>query len=299
MISKQPFGRTGFQSSRILFGAAALAGMKPARVEATLETLERYGVNHIDTAISYGDSELNLANWLARHRSDIFLATKTHERSGDRARASLEKSLERMGVDHVDSIQLHNLTDEEGWRVAMAAGGAVEALAQARDEGLVRFLGVTGHGTFAPAMHLRSLDEFEFASVLVPYNFSMMAQPDYAADFEVLAGVCRARGVALQTIKSVARRRWQDEAGPKFSWYEPIRDSEALARAVQWVLSRDDVFLNSSSDGRILELTLKAAAALGVAPGAKADRPADAQMRTDRDVLGIEPLFVRGVSDSI
>ncbi len=295
MIFTQAFGRTGFESTRVLFGAAALAGMKPARVESTLDTLERYGVNHIDTAISYGDSELNLAGWLAGRRSEVFLATKTHEREGEAARASLEKSLERMGVDHVDSIQLHNLTDEAGWRAAMAPGGAVEALVRARDEGLTRFLGVTGHGTFAPAMHLRSLEEFEFASVLVPYNFSMMAQPDYAADFETLAEVCRSRGVALQTIKSVARRRWQGDDGPKFSWYEPIHDLDAFARAVHWVLSRGDVFLNSSSDGRLLEPLLEMAAGMG----ARTDRPAASMMRADAETLGIEPLFVRGLSDAI
>jgi aryl-alcohol dehydrogenase-like predicted oxidoreductase len=296
MISTQPFGQTGFESSRILFGAAALAGMKPARVEVTLQLLERYGVNHIDTARSYGDSELNLAGWLAARRSDVFLATKTGCRDATGARASLEESLERMGVDFVDCIQLHNLTDEQGWLEAMSPGGAVEALVQARDEGLVRFLGVTGHGTFAPAMHLRSLDEFEFASVLVPYNYSMMAQPEYAADFEALATVCRTRGVALQTIKSVARRRWQGDDGPKFSWYEPIRDPEALGRAVRWVLSRENVFLNSSSDGRILEQTLQVAAELGAG---RAEPPSDQAMQADRAALAIEPLFVRGVSDTI
>jgi len=295
MISKNPFGRTGFSSTRILFGAAALAGMKPARVEATLATIERYGINHIDTAGSYGDSELNLAGWLTAHRSEVFLATKTRHRDGPGARESLERSLSRMGVDSVDSIQLHNLVDEEGWLKAMSPGGAVEAMIRARDEGLVRFIGVTGHGTFAPAMHLRSLEAFEFASVLCPYNFSMMAQPEYAADFELLVDACRERGVALQTIKSVARRRWQDDEGPKFSWYEPIRDPEALGRAVQWVLSREDVFLNSSSDGRLLESTLEAAASMADVPS----QPPAESMLMDIEAQGIEPLFVRGLSDAI
>ena len=296
MISTQPFGSTGFHSTRILFGAAAVAGMKPARVERTLETLERFGVNHIDTAASYGDSELNLAGWLASKRDDVFLATKTGERDGAGARASLERSLERMGVDRVDSIQLHNLTDEEGWRTAMGKGGAVEALAQARDEGLCRFVGVTGHGTFAPAFHLRSLEEFEFASVLTPYNYSMMAQPEYASDFAELERVCAERGVALQTIKSVARRRWQEgDESKRFSWYEPIRDPEALTRAVHWVLSREGVFLNSSSDGGLLEATLEAASMFDHQTSA----PTDAAMAEDASAMGIEPLFVRGVSDRI
>lgn len=296
MISTRPFGSTGFESTRILFGAAAVAGMKPARVERTLETLERYGVNHIDTAASYGDSELNLAGWLRSKRDEVFLATKTGDRDGAAARASLERSLERMGVDHVDCIQLHNLTDEAGWQEAMGKGGAVEALAQARDEGLCRFVGVTGHGTFAPAFHLRSLEVFEFASVLVPYNYSMMAQPEYAADFEALERVCEERGVALQTIKSVARRRWrEDDESRRFSWYEPIRDPEALTRAIHWVLSRANVFLNSSSDGGLLEATLEAAASFeGAGPV-----PSDAMMQEDARSMAIEPLFVRGRSDQI
>jgi aryl-alcohol dehydrogenase-like predicted oxidoreductase len=276
----------------VLFGAAALAAMKPARIEETLTLLEREGVNHFDTAAGYGDSELNLAGWLAQHRSEIFLATKTAERSGSDARAGLERSLTRMGVDHVDLIQLHNLVDREGWQTAMGSGGAVEALVQARDEGLVRFIGVTGHGTWAPKMHRESLEEFEFASVLCPYNFSMMAQPEYAADFESLAKTCRERKVALQTIKSLARRRWQATEGPKFSWYEPLTDGDAIRRAVHWVLSREDVFLNSSSDARLLEATLNAAKEL-------IELPSDQVMLQDRDSFTIEPLFERGVSDAI
>lgn len=292
MQTRRAFGATGFDSSRVLFGAAALAAMKPARVEQTLTLLEREGINHIDTAAGYGDSELNLAGWLASHRSEVFLATKTHERTGPEARASLEKSLTRMGVDQVDLIQLHNLVDRAEWETAMGPGGAVEALAQARDEGLVRFLGVTGHGTRAPAMHQRSLDEFEFASVLCPYNFSMMAQPDYADDFEALAKVCRERDVALQTIKSLARRRWKTTEGPQFSWYEPLTDGDAIRRAVHWVLSRDDVFLNTSSDARLLGVTLAAAKEL-------AEIPSDRDMLRDSQAFSIEPLFERGVSDAI
>lgn len=296
MISTAPYGETGFHSTRILFGAAALAGMKPARVERTLALLERFGVNHIDTAASYGDSELNLAGWLRSRHDRVFLATKTGERDGAGARASLERSLERMGVDRVDAIQLHNLTDEAGWRTAMGKGGALEALVQARDEGLVRFLGVTGHGTFAPAFHLRSLEVFPFASVLAPYNHSMMAQAEYAGDFAQLAQICRERGVALQTIKSVARRRWrEDDPSKRFSWYEPIRDVPALTRAVHWVLSRDGVFLNSSSDGGLLEATLEAA----VSFEAGAATPTSEAMGADAAAMAIEPLFERGVSDQI
>jgi aryl-alcohol dehydrogenase-like predicted oxidoreductase len=193
----------------------------------------------------------------------------------------------------VDLIQLHNLVDEKEWQTALGAGGALEALVEARDAGLVRFIGVTGHGTRVAAMHLRALERFPFDSVLAPYNRAMMAQPDYAADFERLHALCRDRGVALQTIKSVARRRWRSEDTEKhFSWYMPLRDRDAIRRAVHWVLARPGVFLNSSSDASILPLILDAASAPVAAPS-------DDDMARDTATFGIEPLFVRGVSDAI
>ncbi len=292
MIERMAFGRTGHESTRILFGAAALAAMSETRAQTVFDTLLEFGINHIDTAASYGESELRLRPFLADHRDAVFLATKTGEREGAAARASLERSLERMGVDQVDLIQLHNLVEEPDWQTAFGAGGAVESLARAQEEGLVRHLGVTGHGTFAPMMHLRSLDAFPFDSVLAPYNFTMMAQPEYRDDFDRLATACSDRGVALQTIKALARGRWQSDDGPRFSWYEPIQDEDAIRRAVHWVLARPDAFLNTSSDGRLLRITLEAATNAAPAPD-------DAVMQSDVAGFGIEPLFVRGVSDAI
>ncbi len=292
VIKRAQFGTTGHASSRIIFGAAALGGMRQERADRVLETLLEFGINHLDTAASYGDSELRLAPWLREHRKHFFLATKTGERTGEGARASLLRSLERLGVDSVDLIQLHNLVDDDGWETAFAAGGAVEALARARDEGLVQHIGVTGHGTRTAEMHLRSLERFAFDSVLLPYNYTMMAQPDYAADFEKLARVCLERGVAVQTIKAVARRRWQGEPERRFSWYEPLRDPDAVRRAVHFVLSRDELFLNSSSDATLLGMILDAASQAAVAPEPAA---------LDADVvrLEIEPLFVRGVAEGL
>jgi aryl-alcohol dehydrogenase-like predicted oxidoreductase len=292
MIERIPFGRTGHASSRALFGAAALARMKPARAEAVLALLLEHGVNHIDTAAAYGDSELRIAPWLRQHPGAFFLATKTGERTGAAAREGLERSLARLGVDRVDLLQLHNLVDPGEWETAMGPGGALEAAAAARDEGLVRFLGVTGHGTRAAAMHLRSLERYPFDSVLLPCNFALLQDPEYRGDFEALLARCREGGVAVQTIKSVARRRWTDDAGPRFSWYEPLRDPEAIRRAVHYVLRTPDLFLNTSSDATILPAILAAA---DEAPAA----PTDAVMRRDADRYGIQPLFVRGVSDGL
>jgi aryl-alcohol dehydrogenase-like predicted oxidoreductase len=284
MSDRAPFGRTGHESSRVIFGAAALGSMGQERADQILATLLEFGINHIDTAASYGDSELRIAPWMPEHRGRFFLATKTEERSGDGARASLELSLTRLGVDRVDLIQLHNLVEPDEWEVAHGPGGAVEALSRARDEGLVRFVGVTGHGLRIAGMHLRSLERFDFSSVLLPYNFTVMSDDRYRADFEALTGVCEQRGVAVQTIKSVARRRWREEAGPRFSWYEPLADGDALRRAVRYVLGRPGLFLNSSSDARLLRPTLEAAAAEGPAP-------TDEEMAADVGRNEIEPLF--------
>lgn len=285
MLPTAPFGRTGHRSTRVVFGAAALGSMSQERADATLAVIDAAGVNHIDTAASYGASEDRLRPFLAARRDAYFLATKTGERAGDAARAELERSLERMGVDRVELIQLHNLVEPDEWETAFAPGGAVEALARARDEGLVGAIGVTGHGTRIPAMHLRSLDRFDFDSVLFPFNGSMLANPAYRADVEVLRERCAERGVAVQTIKSIARGRWSDDhTGPRHSWYEPLTDADAIGRAVRFVLSNDDLFLNTTSDATLLPLVLAAAAG-------ELDRPTDEAMAADAERFGVTALF--------
>ena len=280
-----PFGSTGHDSSRIIFGAAALGGMRQDRADATIEQVRAAGVNHFDTAASYGASEDRLHDYLQDHRNDIFLATKTGDRTGSAARASLERSLERMGVDSVDMIQLHNLVEEDEWREAHGPGGAVEALFAARDDGLCRFVGVTGHGLRIPRMHIRSLAEAPFAAVLYPWNHNLAALKTYAADVADLEAVCRADGVAMQTIKSIARRRWSDPENPHFSWYEPIEDPEPLRRAVEFVLATPDTFLNTTSDARLIGQVFDIAATFD------GTTPDPAELARDRAELGIEPLF--------
>src|SRR5215207_595876 len=191
MIERRPFGRTGHMSSVTLFGAAALGRASQDDADRTLEVLLRHGVNHIATAARYGDSELRIARWMARHRRDFFLATKTGERTAQGARDGLHQSLERLRVDAVDLIQLHALWHPDDWDVAMGPGGALEALVEARAQGLVRFIGVTGHGWTIPAMHRRSLERFDFDSVLMPWNFFMASDPRYRASFEGVLASCR------------------------------------------------------------------------------------------------------------
>lgn len=291
-MDKAPFGRTGHQSTRVIFGAAALGAMKQEKADRVLDILLEYGINHIDTAASYGDSELRIGPWMEKHRQRFFLASKTGDRSYAAAKDSVQRSLERLRVEQIDLIQLHNLVDEAEWQTALGPGGALEALVEARDRGWVRFIGVTGHGTRVAEMHRRSLERFPFDSVLLPYNFTMMSTPEYAADFETLVSLCRERGLAVQTIKSVARRRWQDDSQPRFSWYEPLKEPDAVRRAVHFVLGRAGLFLNSSSDATLLRQILDAANEI-------AQAPPPAEMEADVARYAMEPLFVRGVAEGI
>jgi len=285
MIDTKPFGRTGHDSSRVIFGAAALGGMRQDKADQVLEQVRQAGINHLDTAASYGESELRLAPCLSVYRPMFFLATKTGARTGVAARRELERSLVRLGVDHVDMIQLHNLVEPDEWDIAHGPGGAVEALAAARDEGLVRFIGVTGHGTRIADMHRRSLERFDFDAVLLPYNYSLMRDPTYRTAFESLVALCADRRTAVQTIKSVARRRWGPEAeGPRYAWYEPLPAGDALTRAVAFVLGQPNLFLNTSSDATLLAATIEAAANVHGAPS-------DLEMEADLVAHDIAPLF--------
>jgi aryl-alcohol dehydrogenase-like predicted oxidoreductase len=282
VIATQPFGRTGHESTLTIFGAAALMFDSTTRADAdrALELVLQHGVNHIDVAASYGDAELWIRPWLAAHPGRFFVGTKTERRERRPAHDEIRRSLERLGVERIDLIQLHNLVDRREWETALGQDGALEAAVAARDEGLVRFIGVTGHGLDVAERHLQSLEEFPFDSVLLPYNYALQRDERYADAFETLLGVCAERGVAVQTIKSLSKGRWQTDDRHSTPWYEPLTDPVEIADAVAWTLARPGVFLNTTSDVRLLAHVLAAAEG----PGA---RPSDERM----DELGLRPLF--------
>ena len=285
MIEKKAFGRTGHMSTRTIFGAVAVGRVTQEEANKTLEVLLEYGINHIDVAHSYGDAELRIGPWMKEHRDDFFLATKTEQRTRDGAWRELEQSLERMRVDTIDMWQMHLLIKPEEWETAMGPGGALEAFIEARDQGIVRYLGVTGHEVVVPKMHLRSLERFDFDAVLLPYNYPMMQNPDYAAAFEQLVGVCEERDVAVQTIKSLARRRWGEREREYATWYQPLEEQKAIDKAVHWVLGDPRVFLNTTGDIHLLPKVLDAATRFE-------SRPSDEEMEalvTEKDMT---PLFV-------
>jgi aryl-alcohol dehydrogenase-like predicted oxidoreductase len=284
-IPRQRFGRTGHESSRVVFGAAALGRVTQDVADRALDVLLRHGVNHLDVAASYGDAELRIRPWLARDRSRYFLATKTGQRRAEGAREELQRSLDRLGVDHVDLWQLHNLTDPIEWDTALSPGGAIEAAVEAREQGLVRWIGVTGHGAQVAAAHRRSLQRFDFDSVLLPYDYQTMQLPYYAENFEALAATCQERNVAVQTIKSIALRPWLGRERTMTTWYEPLEAQADIDLAVWWALGRPGIFLNSVGDVTLLPRVLDAASRFE-------RRPTDDEMAALVERVRPDPLFV-------
>ena len=269
MITQSPFGRTGHLSTRALFGAASLSRVTQAEADRTLDLLLQYGVNHIDTAFSYGDAELRIGPWMKQYRKEFFLATKTGERTYQAAKEQIHRSLERLQTDHVDLLQFHHLAAPDEWETLMGPGGALEAAIEAREQGLVRFIGVTGHELAIAEMHLRSLARFDFDSVLLPYNYPIMQNPQYAANFEKVVGICRERNAAVQAIKGIQRRPWGDRTPTRATWYEPLEEQAAVDLAVSYVLGRPGIFLNTVGDINVLPKVLDAASRFERAPSAE------------------------------
>ncbi len=285
MIPKAEFGRTGHHSTRVIFGAASLGGVTQRVADEALEFLLKYGVNHIDTASDYGESELRIAPWLKREPGRFFLATKGDKRDEKGAREEIQRSLDRLGVDHVDLWQIHSIADPIEWDQALSPGGALDAALWARTEGLINWIGVTGHGSQIAATHRRSLDRFDFDSVLLPYNFITMQNAYYRDNFEALLETCRERNVAVQTIKSIARRPWMERDHTRNTWYQPFEEPDDIDRAVWWAMGQREIFLDSAGDVDLLPLVLDAANRFDRAP----EEPEMQAMLMESHT---EPLFV-------
>jgi aryl-alcohol dehydrogenase-like predicted oxidoreductase len=284
-IPTKPFGRTGHESTRTIFGAAAFSQVTQYEADATLAVLQTYGVNHIDTARSYGDAELRVGPWMRKERKNFFLASKTGMRTKQKALEELKQSLDRLQTDYIDLWQFHFLVDENEWKTAMSENGVLEAAIEAKKQGLIRYIGVTGHELAAPTMHLKSLEKYPFDSVLFPYNYILMKNDSYAVSVRKLMLICAERGIAVQTIKSIARGPVETETKKYAPWYDPLDSESAIKTAVHWVLKNDQVFLNTVSDISLLPFVLKAASEYQIGPE-------DSEMEVLLDSEKIKPLFL-------
>ncbi len=246
-------GRTGQHSTVLIFGGAALGGSTQDEADASLQEALDAGINHFDVAASYGDAEERFGPWLAGVRDRVFLSTKVEERSYDAAWASINRSLERLRVGAVDLLQLHAVGDLAELDRATGAGGSLEAALRARDEGLTRFVGITGHGHEAPATHLEALRRYPFETVMTPLNHRLAQDPAYLADHEALVAEATRQDAGIMTIKTVSRRNWPDDARPRTTWYEPLEEQRHLDAAVAWVLARPYVTgIPTPGDTRLL-----------------------------------------------
>jgi aryl-alcohol dehydrogenase-like predicted oxidoreductase len=259
MIDRLPFGKTGHESTRLLFGAAAFFTASQEEAGRTMQTIMEHGINHIDTAASYGEAELRLGPWMEKQRGNFFLATKTGERQYQPALDEIQRSLERLRTDHVDLLQLHAVIEEAEWETALGPGGALEAALEAQRQGLVRFIGITSHSLSAPAIHLKSLERYDFASVLLPWNYMLAQNETYAAEFRALLEACRQKNTAVQLIKTLQARPWGDRPRTHNTWYEPVTWQPGIDLALHWALGHPGVFINTPGDMGLLPQVLESA----------------------------------------
>jgi predicted aldo/keto reductase-like oxidoreductase len=245
-------------STVAVFGAAAFWDVDQAEADATMERVIAAGVNHIDVAPQYGLAEARLGPWMARERPRFFLGCKTMERTKAGAAAELQRSLETLQTDAVDLYQLHAVTTREELDAVTSPGGALEALVEAREAGLTRWLGITGHGVDAPGVFLEALRRFDFDSVLFPLNFVQMGLPGYRSDAEALIAECRRRDVGTMVIKSITQGPWGSLPETYTTWYRPFEDPTEIQQAVDFVLSHDVTAICTVGDTGLLPLVLDA-----------------------------------------
>jgi aryl-alcohol dehydrogenase-like predicted oxidoreductase len=273
-LERRRLGRLGHMSSVLIYGGAALADVSRERADASIAFAVDSGINHFDTSDDYGESEVHLGRWMPRIRDEIFLATKTTERSRVGAAATIRRSLERLNVERVDLLQLHAVCTDADLDAVTAAGGALEAVVAARDEGLVRGIGITGHGVGVARVHLEALQRFPFDTVLTPYSHLLARDPRFRAEFDALAAEAEAKDVAVMLIKYMAKGLWRDSApARRTTWYEPLEDQAEINAAVAFALARKQATgICSAGDVDLLPKVVEAAAAASTITLEEAER---------------------------
>jgi aryl-alcohol dehydrogenase-like predicted oxidoreductase len=253
------FGRTGHMSTVAIFGAVALGRLSQDQSDVVIQQVIDAGVNHIDVAPSYGEAELRLGPWMPTIRDDFFLGCKTTERSRDGAAVEMRQSLQRLQVDQFDLYQIHAVTSMEELDQVFAPGGAMEALIEARDEGLTKYLGITGHGFEAPVVFQEALRRFDFDSILFPVNFVQYAIPAYRQEAQKLIQIANEQDVGIMAIKYITRAPWGDRPHDYHMWYEPFTEMDMIQKAVNFTLSQGVTGICTAGDYRVVPKSLEAA----------------------------------------
>jgi len=257
-MEKRRFGRTGHMSTVAIFGAAAFWEIEQKEADKVMEMVIESGVNHIDVAPSYGQAELRVGPWMPRERGRFFLGCKTMERTKHGALNELRQSLQRLQTDHFDLYQLHAITTMEELDDCTVNGGALEALVEARQRGLTRHIGITGHGVDSPRIFIEALKRFEFDSILFPLNFVQMSDPEFRKDAEALIALCKEKDVGTMVIKTITKGPWGDKEKTATTWYEPFDQMGEIQQAVNFALSYEVTGLCTAGDVNVLPMVLEA-----------------------------------------
>ena len=252
------FGRTGHMSTIAIFGAAAFWEISQEDADKVMEQVIEAGINHIDVAPGYRQAEMRIGPWMPRERGRFFLGCKTMERTKEGAWNEMQESLKRLQTETFNLYQCHAITTMEELDAVTMKGGALEAFVKAREEGLTKFLGITGHGVNAPQIYLEALRRFDFDTVLFPLNFVQMANPEYRRYAEELIATCRAKDVGTMVIKTITKAPWGDRPHTATTWYEPFDKMDEIQKGVNFALSYDVTGLCTAADTRILPMVLDA-----------------------------------------
>ena len=283
-MEKRRFGRSGHMSTVAIFGAAAFWEIEQKDADKVMEMVIEAGVNHIDVAPSYGQAEQRIGPWMPRERNRFFLGCKTMERAKKGAWDEMQQSLKRLQIGHFDLYQLHAITSQEELDACTMTGGALEALVEARQQGLTRHIGITGHGIDAPRLFIEALNRFDFDSVLFPLNFVQMSNPVFRKDAEALIALCQEKDVGTMVIKTITRGPWGEKQKTATTWYEPFDQMDEIQDAVNFALSYEVTGLCTAGDIKVLPMVLKACQ--NFSPMNQAEQ--EAMIQSGRN---LEPLF--------
>lgn len=257
-MEKRKFGRTGHDSTIAIFGAFSIGKLSQENADRVIQQVIDAGVNHIDIAPSYDDAELRLGPWMPQIRDDFFLGCKTMERTAEGCRHEMEESLQRLQVDKFDLYQIHAVTEMADLDAATQKGGALEAIIEAREQGLTDYIGITGHGMQSPEIFIEALSRFDFDSVLFPINYKLYARSEYREKAEELLKLCQEKDVGTMIIKPVAKAPWGERTQRYHTWYEPFSDKENIQLTVDFALSQPVTGICTAGDHRILPMVLDA-----------------------------------------
>lgn len=262
-MDKRRLGRTGHMSSVITLGCCSVGRVSQAEADKVLELAISHGVNHFDVAPTYGEAELRLRSCLKEHRDKIFLACKTRKRTKKEAKEELNRSLERMGVDHIDLYQFHGLDGSDELDIAFGSNGALQAIIEAREEGVIDYVGITSH---RPPNIIAALEKFDLDTVLFPLNFVLRRHRVPENDYEPVLNLAKDRDIGTIVMKAFTEKPWPlkiaqmpREERPYMTWYKPFDGQEEIDRCLNFALSHEVTTLASSCDVRLVPKIIDAA----------------------------------------